>query len=199
LRARFLFASARPCSLQARWWVQSALCFEGNFLIESSDDIGHNLCIVGALPGDFGEITGEGTGGEQVIVVINTMQPTSASRGTDKLSVKQSRFAVLRVDFNMAIVVSNVPIEKCSINGSFTKHNGYGSVSVRCKGRQPLRAAQRRSDHEPADGHAAEAREVHSRQDERQVVDLNGLQRDLAAVALNPDHETLATRPVITG
>ncbi len=43
--------------------------------------------------GDFGahgEIQGQGTGGEQVIAVVNTLQPTSTSRGADKLSIKHS-------------------------------------------------------------------------------------------------------------
>jgi hypothetical protein len=84
--------------------------------------------------GAHGEIQGVGTGDEQVIVVVNTLQPTSTSRGTDKLSVKQSQFAVLSAIFNGAGVLSNVPIEKCSVNGSFTKHKAQGAVSVRCKG-----------------------------------------------------------------
>jgi hypothetical protein len=110
---------------------------EGNFIIESSDDIGHNLCsltVYGSAFNAHGDIQGEGTGGEPVAVVLNTMQPTSVTRSTDKLSVKQSQFAALSADFNGAIVVSNVPIEKCSVSGSFTKHNGHGAVSVRCKG-----------------------------------------------------------------
>lgn len=110
---------------------------EGTFFINSSDDVDNNLCALTAYASSFnahGEITGEGTGGDRVIVVVNTPQPTSTSRGTDKLSVKQSQFAVLSAFFEGAFVLTNVPIEKCSVNGSFTKHAARGSVSVRCKG-----------------------------------------------------------------
>jgi hypothetical protein len=108
---------------------------EGSFDLQSGDD--SIQCSLGANSGTFyalAEVQGLDTGGLGVEVAFNTPQPTSASRGTDKLSVKQSQFAALSVLITGHFVVSNVPIEKCSVNGSFTKHKAQGAVSVRCKG-----------------------------------------------------------------
>jgi hypothetical protein len=110
---------------------------DGNFFVHSSDDLDNNQCIISATSGDFGayeSVHSPGTGGEDVGVVVFTPQPTSTSRGTDKLSVKQSQFALLTIYFDLATPVSEMPIEKCSVSGSFSKHKAQGGVSVRCKG-----------------------------------------------------------------
>jgi hypothetical protein len=137
-------ASAVPVCIGAALLATRALALppispllEGDFLADSSDDVGNNFCIMGVDSGNFSaysSVHGPGTGGEDVSVAVNAAQPTSTSRGTDKLSVKQSQFAMLTVYFNAVVGVTDLPIEKCSMNGTFTKHNAHEAVSARCKG-----------------------------------------------------------------
>ena len=136
-------ASAVPAFIGAALLAARALALpispliEGDYLVNSSDDVSNHLCIVGVDSANFSaydEVHGPGTGGEAVYVSVNAGQPTSTSRGADKLSVKQSQFAWLTISFGAAQAISDRPIEKCSVNGSFTKHNVHEAVSARCKG-----------------------------------------------------------------
>ena len=109
-------ASAVPVCIDAALLAARALALppispliEGDFLADSSDDVGNNFCIMGVDSANFSaynEVHGPGTGGEDVSVAVNAAQPTSTSRGPDKLSVKQSQFAVLTVTINAAQAVS---------------------------------------------------------------------------------------------
>ena len=107
------------------------------FAIQSSDDPNNNTCEVGASGSAFeafGEVTGLGTGGQVVVIRYDTPQPTSASRSSKKISVKQSEFSTLDILFDdVSATGGPVAVEKCSVNGSVAVIKLTGKVSTKCK------------------------------------------------------------------
>ena len=109
---------------------------EGFWFIQDSKDPNQNTCEVGVSGTEF-EAFGDVTGTAQktaVDVSYDTLQPTGTSRNQKSISVKQGSFSTLNVLFNGTTVSGNVPVEKCSVNGSVNTVKATGSTSVSCKG-----------------------------------------------------------------
>ena len=110
---------------------------DGFYAIESSADPNDNTCVVGASGTAF-EAFGDVQGGTTPVVVIHydTPQPTTVSRSSKKISVKQSQFSTLNVLFDGASVTGGPqPIEKCSVSGSVNTTKSTGSTKVNCSGK----------------------------------------------------------------
>ena len=93
--------------------------------------------MVGASGTEF-EVFGDVQGGTTPVVVIHydTPQPTSVSRNTKKISVKQNQFSTLDVLFDGASVTGGPqPIQKCSVNGSVNTTKSTGNTKVSCSGK----------------------------------------------------------------
>ena len=110
---------------------------DNTFAIASSKDPSNNICEVGAVGAAFtvsGDIFGVGTASQAVRISYNAPRPTSASRSSSKVSVKQGSFSTLRVTLDAENITGDVPIEKCSVTGSVTTSKMTGSVSTNCSG-----------------------------------------------------------------
>ena len=106
------------------------------FIANDANDPNANFCEVGANGPNFG-VNGTVAGTAQAVAVsvdYFTFQPTSASRSSNKVSVKQGTFSALTFHFDATAVTTS--IEKCSISGSVNrkKSPAQGSASVNCKG-----------------------------------------------------------------
>jgi len=113
-----------------------------------------NGCFVGSDTGSDagffdvgGQVGGVGTGGQSITISYDAPQPTSASRSTAKIAVKQSQFATLRVVGGApgAFDTGTLTVAKCKVNGSVNGTKLTGSVSASCGGNDafaPLTADQ---------------------------------------------------------
>ncbi len=110
---------------------------DGSFFIESSADPNNNTCVVGA-DGTVFAVFGDVQGGTTPVVVIHydTPQPTSVSRNTKKISVKQNQFSTLDVLFDgVSVTGGPQPIQKCSVSGSVNTTKSTGKTKVSCSGK----------------------------------------------------------------
>ena len=112
---------------------------EGFWAITNTNDPNNNFCEVGS-DGGFFETFGSIFGSAQktsVEVRYDTPEPTSVSRNSKKIAVKQSQFATLNVLFNGTSVSGGTrTVQKCKVSGSVNTTTGKekGSVSVGCSG-----------------------------------------------------------------
>jgi hypothetical protein len=110
---------------------------EGEFDFASAEDLSHNVCTMLVDGGGFvadGGVNSVDDAFQSVSINYSTAQPTSITRSSDKLAIKQSEFATLSVTVGAATPFTNLPIEKCSVTSSFSKSKVKGSVSLGCKG-----------------------------------------------------------------
>ncbi len=108
---------------------------DGDFSIISSQEPNTQTeCLVGAEGSDF-FVEGSATGMDGAVVVVVsyfTPQPTSVTRKTQSLKVKQGTFSELEISFDGGGVGPGL-VEKCSVSGSVNTKKATGSITVDCK------------------------------------------------------------------
>ncbi len=107
------------------------------YFIASKNDPNDNTCEVGAIGNEFvalGDARGEGTGGEEVRISYNAPQPTNTARNSNRVLVKQNKFATIDISFDGTSATGGpVSIEKCSVDGLVDARRLRGSASLNCK------------------------------------------------------------------
>jgi hypothetical protein len=112
------------------------------YYIQSSTDPNTDACNVVASGVTFdtnGEVVGTGTGTDFIAVLYDTQRPTSVSRTSAKINIKQSSFSTLSVQITASTSGNNfvtgvVAVEKCAVSGSVNGTKMTGSVTASCSG-----------------------------------------------------------------
>jgi hypothetical protein len=110
---------------------------EGEFIWEPSDDIDHEACTISVDGGSFSaQVAIDSLDGsmQEVSLSFDTLQPTSVTRGSDKLAVKQSQWVSLTLAIGGSQVLGQIPVEKCSLSSSFGLARSKGVATLSCKG-----------------------------------------------------------------
>jgi hypothetical protein len=110
---------------------------EGDFIWEPSDDFDHEACTIFVDGGSFSAqvaLDSLDDSMQEVSLNFDTLQPTSVTRSSDKLAVKQSQWVSLTVDIGGLQVLGQAPIEKCSLSSSFARAKSRGVTTLSCKG-----------------------------------------------------------------
>jgi hypothetical protein len=110
---------------------------EGDFIWQPSDDFDHEACTIFVDGGSFSAqvaIDSLDDSMQEVSLSFDTLQPTSVTRGSDKLAVKQSQWVSLTVGIGGSPVLGQTPIEKCSLSSSFGLAKSKGVATLSCKG-----------------------------------------------------------------
>jgi hypothetical protein len=138
MRSGFATAISTCCAVAlfaARAASAQSSLLEGDFALTGVDlNIG---CEVDANGGTFnasGYVGGVGTAGELIALMYDSPQPTAVSRGSDKITVKQSHFAEFSVAFQNQGDLPLTVLGSCSVSGSVSLSKGTGGVTFSCGG-----------------------------------------------------------------
>ncbi|HTO54713.1 MAG TPA: hypothetical protein VMR50_15115 [Myxococcota bacterium] len=110
---------------------------EGEFLWEPADEVDHVSCLLLVDGGSFeARLDLQNLDASKLVVGLSfdAVQPTSVSRGEDKVSVKESRFVSMSVSVDHVPLVMGNRVANCALGASFTSSTSKGTSALSCKG-----------------------------------------------------------------